>query len=179
MPMIVSWARPMALGLTPASVAGTAGPGTAFTGRSVICSPKKSRAYTGSIFAPAKKGDCSFGPRGSRLTGANRLLRAIRDRCGSPPAHAGTPHPPQALAYVGHSVAERAPKSNTNHRMGCTDLLDLLRLLSVHSLPDWRAKPSGATPRPPGGAGGGRHEPAVAATWADGRQRDHLVSRKT
>src|SRR5580658_7734648 len=113
------------------------------------------------------------------------------------------PHPPQALAYVGHSVAERAPKSNTNHRMGCTDLLGLFRFLSVHSIPVSPADQSGRrTATPPGplaarhaaGSVGGRHEPAVtadlgglrqphapavAATWADGRQRDHLVSRKT
>ena len=123
----------MALGLSPASVAGTAGPGTAFTGRSVICSPKKSRAYTGSIFAPAKKGDCSFGPRGSRLTGANRPLRAIRDRCGNPPAHAGTPTLPKLLLT-----------SDTNHRMGWTDLLGLFRFLSVHSIRSVRRTNLGA-----------------------------------
>jgi len=55
--------------------------------------------------------------------------------------------------------------------MGCTDLLDLFRLLSVHSIPVGPANQSG---RHAAGPAGGRHEPAVAATWADGRQRDHL-----
>src|ERR1700683_4908429 len=101
------------------------------------------------------------------------------------------PHPPQALAYVGHSVAELAPKSNTNHRMGCTDLLGLFRFLSVHSIPVGPANQSGRRAPPPAGPSPARHEPAVtanlgglrqphapavAATWADGRQRDHLVS---